>query len=69
MEKRVTVTHVTETEHPLQTALHLAIANLPSSLAVVRLLLSRGADWSVKSDDEDAGTAREQGRDSVRLQS
>ena len=33
---------------------------LPSSLAVVRLLLSRGADWSIKSDDEEAGTAREQ---------
>ena len=43
-----------------QTALHLAIARLPSSLAVVRLLLSRGADWSIGSDDEEAGTAREQ---------
>ena len=44
----------------LQTALHMAIARLPSSVAVVRLLLSRGADWSIKSDDEEAGTAREQ---------
>ena len=43
-----------------QTALHLAIARLPSSLAVVRLLLSRGADWSIAPDDEEAGTAREQ---------
>ena len=43
-----------------QTALHLAIARLPSSLAVVRLLLSRGADWSIGSDDEEDGTARDQ---------
>lgn len=38
----------------------MATGPLPSSLPVVRLLLSRGADWSVKTDEDEGVSSREE---------